>query len=50
MRGLESPQSCAGLPAGIEDRNLTGDLEAAAGLLDGLVQPADSSSGRSSSA
>ena len=50
MRGLEPPPSCASLPAGIEDRDLTGDLGLAARLLDELAQPADSSSGRSSSA
>jgi histidine ammonia-lyase len=37
MRGLAVPESLAGLPAGIADRNLTGDLAQADRLLDRLA-------------
>jgi histidine ammonia-lyase len=37
LRGFEVPGSMAGLPAGMADRNLTGDLEQAGRLLTGLV-------------
>jgi histidine ammonia-lyase len=51
MRGRELAPPYADLPAGLDDRDLTGDLELAARLLPLLgAQPAESSSGRSSSA
>jgi histidine ammonia-lyase len=51
MRGLVVPAPAAGLPAELADRNLTDDLLQAGAVLSALAsQPADISSGRSSSA
>ncbi|MDX6255559.1 MAG: histidine ammonia-lyase [Frankiales bacterium] len=51
MRGLDVPAPAAGLPAELADRNLTDDLLQAGAVLSALAsQPADISSGRSSSA